>query len=83
MTERVTLADVIAADEKAQEAMSQYIRQNVPTETLVGILIDRPECRTFHTALADGKGISLNAEQHTGNLIAIVIDRDKEAKQWT
>lgn len=79
MTKPITLTDVLVAHQNAQALLSEYIRQNIPTETLVGILIDRPECRTFHTALADGQGITMNGTLYQGNLIAIVIDRDKEA----
>lgn len=70
---------MLVAHQNAQALLSEYIRQNIPTETLVGILIDRPECRNFQTALADGQGITLNKTLYEGNLIALVIDRDKEA----
>lgn len=79
MTKPISLTDVLVAHQNAQALLSEYIRQNIPTETLVGILIDRPECRNFQTALADGQGIMLNKTLYEGNLIALVIDRDKEA----
>lgn len=79
MTKPISLTDVLVAHQNAQALLSEYIRQNIPTETLVGILIDRPECRNFQTALADGQGITLNETLYEGNLIALMIDRDKEA----
>lgn len=74
-----TLQDVFSVQERADEVMRRYIRENIPTETLVSILLDRPECLTFHTALADvASGITLNGTLYEGNLIALLIDRDKE-----
>ena len=74
-----TLQDVFSAHERADETMRRYIRENVKTETLVGILLDRPECTAFCTTLADsGKGLTLNGRLHEGNLIALLIDRDRE-----
>lgn len=79
MTKPITLTDVLVAHQNAQALLSEYIRQNIPTETLVGILIDRPECTAFHTSLADvASGITMNGTLYEGNLIALVIDRDKE-----
>lgn len=74
-----TLQDVFSAQERTDEVVRRYIRENVKTETLVGILLDRPECTTFHTTLADsGSGLTLNGTLYEGNLIALLIDRDRE-----